>query len=66
MSTNMQIASQPSVDPAWPREVGMILSAMEVADVHEERRDLQRLARWERERMGRDSRSPDRADTLHA
>jgi hypothetical protein len=44
MSTNMQIASQLLVDPAWPREVGMILSAMEVADVHEERRDLQRLA----------------------
>jgi hypothetical protein len=44
MSVHMQIANQFAVNPAWPREVGMILSAMEVAEVHDERRDLQRLA----------------------
>jgi len=30
------------------------------------RRDLIRLASWERERLGSDPRGPDRADTLHA
>jgi hypothetical protein len=30
------------------------------------RRDLARLTRWERERLGRDPRGSDRADTLHA
>lgn len=30
------------------------------------RRDLLRLARWERERLERDERGPDRAGTLHA
>ena len=42
MIAPMQIAHSNSTDPSWPREVGLILSAMEMAECNEERRDLQR------------------------